>query len=180
MRLEAGVQKHEGQAGAFEVWPEILGDVVPANALAMNKVAWIGLRDIDPGEVANYKAAGGEYAYTMQDVDRMGINGMMGMIPAWMETCGATKLWVSFDVDSLDPFLAPGTGTKVRGGLTYREGHFVAEALREYLDVETKVELAGMDVVEVNPMSDRAGETADVATEWLCSFFGKTIMESIR
>lgn len=176
MRLEPGLQTNDDQAGALTVWPSILSDIVPQPGLQAGQVAWVGLRDVDPGEVENYKNAGCEHAFTMQDVDRMGINAVMAQVFLWLEESGAEALWVSFDVDSLDPLLAPGTGTKVRGGLTYREGHFVAELLCEYFQFNPKLELAGLDVVEVNPMTDRAGETALVASEWLCSFFGQTIM----
>lgn len=176
MRLAPGVERYESQAGAFEVWPTLLSEVVPSIGLAGTKAAWVGLRDVDPGEVANYRAVGGEYAYTMQDVDRLGISGVMSLIPAWLAQVGATKLWVSFDVDALDPLLAPGTGTTVRGGLSYREGHYVAEYLYEFFKSSLDVSLAGVDVVEVNPMTDRAGETAQVATEWLGSLFGESIM----
>lgn len=176
LRLEAGTQTVEDQSGAFEVWPSILSEVVPASGLKAKNVAWVGLRDVDEGEVTNYQAIEGRSAFTMQDVDRVGINGVMALVTEWLMECGAKKLWISFDVDSLDPLLAPGTGTKVRGGLTYREGHFVAEYLGEMIRVLKMVELAGIDVVEVNPMTDEKGATAQVAVEWLRSLFGETIL----
>lgn len=176
LRLEAGEQRFEAQTGAFQVWDRVLKRVVPGRGLGANRVAWVGLRDVDSGEVRNYRAANAGPAMTMQDVDRMGISGVMEAVFFWLESIGAKKLWVSFDVDSLDPLLAPGTGTKVRGGLTYREGHVVAESICEYLRNSPTVSLAGLDVVEVNPMTDQAGQTAKVATEWLCSLFGMTIM----
>lgn len=176
MRMESGEMTRESQEGAMTIWPGILSSVVPAPGLSASRMAWVGLRDVDSGEVANYRAVEGQNAYTMQDVDRLGINGVMSRIEAWLRECGAKKLWVSFDVDAFDPLLAPGTGTKVRGGLTYREGHFVAESICELVSGSSDLSLAGVDIVEVNPMTDRAGETAQVACEWLCSLLGRRIM----
>jgi arginase len=94
-----------------------------------------------------------------------------------MKRCGAKNLWISFDVDVLDPILAPGTGTAVRGGLTYREGHLIAELLREKLDAGA-YRLIGLDVVEVNPLEDAGNSTAKIVVEWIASLFGKTILGS--
>ncbi len=176
MRMDSGNQINDSQTGAMKIWPKILEEIVPGKGLRASRMAWIGLRDVDSGEVSNYKAIGGTNALTMQDVDRIGIRGAIEDIKKWLDTCGAKKLWVSFDVDAFDPLLAPGTGTKVRGGLTYREGHFIAESINEYLSASSEMSLAGVDVVEVNPMTDRAGETAQVACEWLCSLLGRKIM----
>ena len=113
----------------------------------------------------------------MQDIDRLQLPALVEQFHSWMIRSKAKHLWISFDVDSLDPTLAPGTGTIVRGGLTYREGHFLAELLAEKLwDAKSPYRLAGLDVVEVNPIIDSQNETAKVAVEWLCSLFGKTIL----
>jgi arginase len=88
-------------------------------------------------------------------------------------------LWISFDVDAMDPILAPGTGTAVRGGLTYREAHLCAELLCEIIDgPESPCCLAGIDVVETNPLVDTNNSTAVMVVEWVASLLGKTILGS--
>ncbi len=157
-------------------WPELCAVAEPA--LRRGRVAWLGLRDVDEGEVKNQvDHMTGSLPLTMQDVDRLGVGGCLAEVDRWLRASGATALWVSFDVDVLDPVFAPGTGTAVRGGLTYREGHLVAEMLHALLGApDCPYRLAGLDVVEVNPLNDRSNETARVATEWVLSFFGKSIL----
>jgi arginase len=111
----------------------------------------------------------------MHEIDRVGVEQSISRLIQWVEASGAKGLWVSFDVDVLDPILAPGTGTAVRGGLTYREGHLLAELLHEQLQA-SEVKMVGLDVVETNPLFDRNNETAKVAVEWIASLFGKTIL----
>jgi len=163
-----------------ELWPRLL-DVVPGNGLAKEKVGWIGLRDVDPGEVTNLGRMPGAATWTMQDVDSTGVKETVESADAWLRDCGARALWVSFDVDVLDPIFAPGTGTAVRGGLSYREGHLLAETLCRCLARPgCPYRLAGLDVVEVNPLRDNKNETARIAVEWVQSLFGKTILHSLN
>lgn len=148
-----------------------------APALSESQVAWIGLRDVDAAESDRIASYSGCFASTMQDIDRHGIGPVMEAFWTWAERQGITDLYISFDVDSLDPVLAPGTGTAVRGGLSYREGHMLAEFLADRLrDDGVNLRLAGLDVVEVNPMMDSANATAKVAIEWVASLFGKRIL----
>lgn len=158
-------------------WDVLLGEVVPEPRLSASRTAWLGLRDIDSGErkaLLNLKPS---FVATMHDVDRFGIVEVMNRYQTWMLESQATKLWVSFDVDCLDPVLAPGTGTAVRGGFTYREAHLFAELLREFLDgPDNPYTLVGMDVVETNPVLDTNNMTAVTAVEWTASLFGKTIL----
>lgn len=172
--------KNEGQAkdvGAAGVWDRILGEVVPNPGLRSDRVGWIGLRDVDGGEIKHYEQLGLETAWTMQDIDHLGVPAVLEQVDGWLRRSGARKVWVSFDVDSLDPVLAPGTGTAVRGGLTYREGHLLAELLYQMVfSEETPYELLGVDLVEVNPMEDIGSNTAIAAVEWLGSLFGKRTM----
>src|SRR5262249_52420727 len=144
--LESGVE------GVIDLqWQQFLGELVPTTRLLPERCAWYGLRDVDPGEAALMRGSPGSLAITMHDVDRNGVVVTMKQFENWLRKTGAKYLWISFDVDVLDPILAPGTGTAVRGGLTYREGHLLAELLRELLDAPgCPVELAGLDVVEVN------------------------------
>lgn len=143
------------------------------------KMAWIGLRDVDPPEKKAITKLEGAFATTMHDVDRHGLPRIVEAFHEWAVGTGAKNLWISFDVDSLDPVLAPGTGTMVRGGFTYREAHLLAELLAEKL-AGGPYKLLGLDVVEVNPILDSHNETAQMAVEWLCSLFGKTILGGYR
>jgi len=135
---------------------------------------WLGLRDVDPGEAHRIKTKAG-YWSTMNDIDRQGLVQQMDNWHDWMVREGIKHLWVSFDVDVLDPNLAPGTGTAVRGGLTYREMHLLAEMLYEFLG-KGAYELVGLDIVETNPLNDTNNATAKVAVEFISSLFGKTIL----
>lgn len=160
-----------------EQWQKLLNEIVPSSRLRPENCAWYGLRDVDPGERDLIRRTPGDLAITMQDVDRKGVVETMREFNRWIKNLGVKHLWISFDVDSLDPILAPGTGTAVRGGLSYREGHMVAEMLREFIDApDSTFELVGLDVVEVNPLIDYHNETAKMAVEWVGSLFGKSIL----
>jgi len=167
-----------GSEELMPAWDRILAEVVPDPGLE-GRIAWLGLRDVDPGEASNLRKLPAARAWTMQDVDHRGIFGVMNEIEQWLLATGAKNLWVSFDVDSLDPIYAPGTGTAVRGGFTYREGHMVAEIMHEWFhDVERPWQWLGLDVVEVNPLADQNNATANIAVEWVASLFGRTILHN--
>ncbi|RYG23826.1 arginase, partial [bacterium] len=140
--------------------------------LGPENTGWIGLRDVDFGERAFVRRGLG---LTMTDIDRYGMAACVDRLDEHFRQRGIRHLWISFDVDALDPFLAPGTGTAVRGGLTYREAHLMAELLREKID-SGPYDLVGLDVVETNPLVDTSNETARMAVEWVLSLFGKTIL----
>ncbi len=106
------------------------------------KLVYIGLRDVDRGEKAILREHGIK-AFSMHDIDRHGIGSVMEMALAHIGN--DTPIHLSFDVDALDPLVAPSTGTPVRGGLTLREGDFIAECVHE------TGSLIAMDLVEVNP-----------------------------
>lgn len=158
-------------------WSQLTEEVVARPALVGRRFAWIGLRDADEGERRAIEGLPAAFASTMQDIDRFGIERLVGGFDKWMRESGASRLWISFDVDVLDPILAPGTGTAVRGGLTYREAHLLAEIMREKLDGrDCPYTLVGLDLVETNPLYDTHNETARMAVEWIASLFGKTIL----
>lgn len=142
---------------------------------ALSHLAWLGLRTVDPGEQAAIRELASPFPCTMQEVDRHGIEATVHTFDRWMRQTGCSKLWISFDVDVLDPIMAPGTGTAYFGGLTTREGYFLAELLHEVLGEGTYA-LAGVDVVETNPLVDERNQTARTAVEWVCALFGKTIL----
>lgn len=156
-----------------EQWRELQSAMAPRQKLKLSSTVWYGLRDVDLAERA--MLSGG--AISMHDIDRYGVGETVLRIDRWLREAGVQQVWISFDVDALDPGLAPGTGTGVRGGLTYREAHLTAELLREFLDAaDCPYSLAGVDIVETNPLFDSQNETAKMAVEWLSSLFGKTIL----
>ena len=129
----------------------------------------IGIRDVDEQESGNVRASGVR-AFTMRDVDEMGMRSVMSKaIEAAGDGTGGIHL--SFDMDSVDPDDAPGVGTPVRGGLTYREAHLALEILSDsHL-------LRSIEVVEVNPILDTANRTALLAVELIASAMGKRILQ---
>jgi arginase len=152
-------------------WRRLLA-VLGEPRLQPEATSWLGLRDVDFHEKPLVRSGLG---ITMTDIDRMGMATCVGQIDDFIRASGAKNLWVSFDVDVLDPVLAPGTGTAVRGGLTYREAHLLAELLSEKTQ-EGHYRLAGLDIVETNPLVDSENSTAKIAVEWALSLFGKTIL----
>lgn len=161
------------------VWQQILTTVMPE--YTPKAVAWIGLRDVDPGEAANLMNIPQARAITMQEIDDKSIGNVMDELEGWLAARNVKNVWLSFDVDALDPIYAPGTGTAVRGGLTYREGHLVAERFcRQFASSGNPYRLVGLDLVEVNPLADMNNETAAVAVEWACSLFGRTVLHQYK
>lgn len=130
-------------------------------------VVLIGLRDLDREERGLIRKSGVNY-YTMRDIDEKGISAVMNDALNRLEHLD--HIHVSFDVDSLDPNVAPGVGTPVKGGLTYREAHLIMETLSDTDRV------LSMDIVEINPMLDAFNSTADTAVGLTVSLFGKTII----
>jgi arginase len=122
-------------------------------ALSVSKLVYIGLRDVDRGEKRILRENGIK-AFSMHDIDRHGIGRVVEMALAHIGT--DTPIHLSFDVDALDPQWAPSTGTPVRGGLTLREGDYIAECVHE------TGQLVAMDLVEVNPSLEVAGASETV------------------
>ncbi len=153
-------------------WNELL-DLLGPTRLELRSTAWFGLRDVDSAERPRLSGL----AITMHEVDRHGVEACARKMFDWLCGTGRRNLWISFDVDALDPILAPGTGTAVRGGLSYREAHLLAELLSEHLTgAECPVRLVGVDVMETNPIVDANNGTATAAVEWIASLFGKRIL----
>jgi arginase len=120
--------------------------------LTNKDIVFIGLRDIDPEEKKNLKKYGIK-CFTMHDVLRLGIGEVMKQTLSYLSQDGENHpLHVSFDIDGCDPSIAYGTGTKSRGGIQYREAHYI---LREAAATER---LVGMDMVEINPLLDIPNE----------------------
>ena len=133
-----------------------------------SRIAIVGARDIDPGEQALLRQHHVHVA-TMSDIDRRGIAEVMQQAIAVAGRDGA-PIHLSLDLDSLDPREAPGVGTPVRGGLSYREAHFAMEMMAE------SQRMISMDAVEVNSILDRENTTAKLAVELILSALGKKIL----
>jgi len=143
-----------------------------ATGLREENVAYVGLRTLDDAERDAIRDTD-MTAYTMSDIDERGI------IPVVEDaldaaTAGVDGIHVSLDLDWLDPDEAPGVGTPVRGGATYREAHAALETVAER-DRSEDI-LRSMDVVEVNPILDESNRTADIAAELAASALGKRIL----
>jgi len=121
--------------------------------VSVKKLVYIGLRDVDRGEKKILRENGVK-AFSMHDIDRHGIGKVMDMALGWIGS--DTPIHLSFDIDALDPRFAPSTGTAVRGGLTLREGDFIAECVHE------TGSLVALDLVEVNPSLEEAGAAETV------------------
>ena len=128
----------------------------------------IGLRDVDASEKENLRKSGVK-AYTMSDVDRLGMTRVMEQAIA-IAGAGGKPIHMSFDMDGIDPSEAPGTGTPVKGGLSFREAHLAMEMLAE------SRQLASIEMVEVNPILDTRNQTAVLAVGLICSGLGKSIL----
>lgn len=148
------------------------GDVFSHDGLVLpavdpRRVAIVGARALDPLERELLRSSEAR-VLTMSDVDRIGIE--RAVRDALDHVSGPGFVHVSFDLDVLDPEVAPGVGTPVRGGLTYREAHLALELVAES-------GLAGsLEVVEANPILDRANTTALTAVELVASALGQTIL----
>lgn len=135
--------------------------------LRAEDIVMIGIRSVDSLERELLREAGIK-AYTMKDVDQLG---MTRIHAETMERLSAVeRIHVSFDADALDPSVAPGVGTPVPGGLTYREGHLLMELLCE------SGRVTSMDIVEVNPVLDTHNQTAEVMVGMAASLLGQRIL----
>jgi arginase len=137
-------------------------------AVDRQRVALVGARIFDPAERELLRGEPGIRVFTMSEIDRIGIE--RAMRDALDHVAGPGFVHVSFDLDVLDPEVAPGVGTPVQGGLTYREAHLALELVAE------SGYAGSLEVVEVNPILDRENVTARTAVELVASALGKTII----
>jgi len=128
----------------------------------------VGIRDIDAIEKANIRKAGVE-VFTMRDIDERGMRAVTEEALR-MAGRGTAGYHVSLDMDWIDPEDAPGVGTPVRGGATYREAHLAMEIIADH------GRMTSFEIVEVNPVIDDRNRTADLAVELALSAFGKKIL----
>jgi len=136
-------------------------------AIDAGRLALFGVRSLDQGERELLKQIDAK-VFTMADIDRVGVEPCMR--EAIAHASGAGFLHVSLDLDVVDPETAPGVGTPVRGGLSYREAHHAMEVVAEAADLDS------LDVVEVNPVLDRENATGRLAVELIASALGARIL----
>jgi arginase len=140
----------------------------PGASVRPEDVVLIGLRSVDLEE-RNLLREVGARAYTMKEIDAYGVARVVRQ--AMKDLGHVDRVHLSFDLDVLDPEIAPGVGTPVRGGLTYREAHLVMELINEAGVVTS------LDVVEVNPILDVRNGTAALAVELVESLLGRRIID---
>jgi len=128
----------------------------------------VGARDVDATEKENIRRAGVE-VFTMRDIDERGMRVVMEEALR-MAGRGTAGYHISLDMDWIDPEDAPGVGTPVRGGATYREAHLAMEIIADH------ARMLSFEIVEVNPVIDEHNRTADLAVELTLSAFGKKIL----
>jgi arginase len=147
--------------------PEFESPAWPLPAVEPSRVALVGVRALDAGERERVRESG-VAVYTMSDVDRLGIE--RAIRESLDRVAGDGFVHVSLDMDAVDPEVAPGVGTPVRGGLSYREAHLALELVAESRLAQS------LDVVEVNPIFDRSNETGRLAVELVASALGARIL----
>jgi arginase len=151
----------QGDKSLVQLWDESIPVIDP------NNVAIIGARDLDPGEKVNLREAGA-MVMSMEQIDRYG---MVSVVEKAIEHVSreVEGIYLSLDLDALDPQHAPGVGTPVPAGLTQREAHLACELIAE------TGKLIGMDLVEVNPILDIQNRTAALAVDFALSALGRRI-----
>jgi arginase len=149
--------------------PEALVNVLGFSPkVSPSNTVLVGIRDVDELERANIRRTG-IHAFTMRDIDERGLRSVMdeAIAIASKDTAG---IHLSLDMDFVDPEYAPGVGTPVRGGATYREAHLAMELICD------SGLMRSMEIVEVNPVLDQFNRTAELAVELVLSALGKKIL----
>ena len=133
-----------------------------------DNVALVGIRDVDELERGMVRGTGVR-AFTMREIDERGMNAVMREAIS-IASAGTAGFHLSLDLDFVDPQFAPGVGTPVRGGATYREAHLAMEMICD------SARMLSLEVVEVNPVIDEVNRTAELAVELILSAMGKKIL----
>jgi arginase len=148
--------------------PVELASIGASPSVVPEHTVLVGIRNLDEKEKAEILDAG-VHVFTMKDIDRHGIASVAERAIG-IASGGTGGIHVSFDLDACDPTVAPGVGTPVRGGLSYREAHMLMELLAD------SARLVALDLVEVNPTLDVRNVTAEFAVELALSALGKRII----
>jgi len=148
--------------------PEIVNLLGFQPAIEPRNVALVGIRDLDAKERRLIKESG-EHVFTMRDIDERGLREVMSEAIKFASD-DTDGIAVSLDMDFVDPADAPGVGTAVRGGVTYREAHLAMEMI-----ADSKL-MVSLEVVEINPVIDLHNKTALLGVEMVCSGLGKKIL----
>ncbi len=146
--------------------PELTDLITSGQKVAADDVVLLGVRDLDPLEREALRDSS-VAVYTMREIDRRGIGPVAEEAVARLSHL--PRVHVSLDMDSLDPREAPGVGTPVPGGFSYREAHLLMETIAD------SVRVGSIDVVEINPILDERNRTAHLAIELVLSGLGKSI-----
>lgn len=150
--------------------PDLVGLCGYSPKLDPKYFAHVGARDIDPGERSNIERLGlRDHFFTMSDIDKRGMADCVEEAIAFASQAPGGYA-VTFDIDMIDPRFAPGSGTLVRGGATYREAHLALEMIAERGGIRS------FEIVEVNPLLDQSNITVELACELILSALGKTIL----
>ncbi|MCO4427731.1 arginase [Staphylococcus aureus] len=140
-----------------------------SNVIKPENIVLIGMRDLDKVERQFIKDHNIK-TFTMSDIDKLGIKEVIENTIEYLKSRNVDGVHLSLDVDALDPLETPGTGTRVLGGLSYRESHFALELLHQsHL-------ISSMDLVEVNPLIDSNNHTAEQVVSLVGTFFGETLL----
>jgi arginase len=148
--------------------PAMVNLARPVPAVLPQHTVLVGVRDLDPAERENIRKFGVK-VFTMRDVDERGLKDVMREAID-IATTGTAGFHLSCDADWVDPAQAPGVGTPVRGGATYREAHLAMEMVAD------AGKLVSMDIVEINPVLDSMNRTADLCVGLVTSAFGLRIL----
>ncbi|MGE0144082.1 MAG: arginase [Planctomycetota bacterium] len=143
-----------------------LGGFTPK--VAPHNVALIGIRDLDESEKDIVRRSGVN-AYTMRDIDERGMSAVI-QEAIGKASAGTVGFHVSFDLDGMDPAAVPGVGTPVKGGIDWREGNLLLEAVAD------SRRMLGFEITELNPIVDVRNESGRVAVDMIASAFGKSIL----
>ncbi len=141
----------------------------PKRSVDPKRITIVGARQLDPKEQKNLQKMGVK-VLSMSDIDRSGMKSIMTEAIETTSDGGRNQIHVSLDMDLVDPSDAPGVGTPVRGGTTYREAHLAMEMV-----YESRL-MRSLEVVEVNPILDQQNATAELAVELILSAMGKRII----
>ncbi len=148
--------------------PGLINFSTPGAKVAVENAVLIGIRDLDLKEKVTVKKSG-ITCYSMREIDLKGMGAVIAEAIA-IAGKGTAGIHVSFDIDAIDPYYAPGVGTSAPGGLTFREAHLALE------EIAITGKLIGLEMVEVNPILDNRNSTAELGAGLICSALGQRIL----